>query len=562
MNYAADLETTTDINDCRVWAWGVCDTENYSFEWGTDLSQFFGWCVKNTGSTLYFHNLKFDGEFLIHYLLNHDFTHITQKYDIASRTFETLITDMGVYYSIKIYFEVKGKRRITVTILDSLKIIPLSVEQTAKAFNLGMDKLEIDYDKKRDKGYIPDKEEIDYLSNDVGIMARAISQLHAEKLTKMTTASNAMHDYKNIICGKYFDKWYPSPEYDKDVRLAYKGGYTYLNPKYRNMEVNGGLVFDVNSLYPSVMYNCYMPYGEAIYFEGEYEPDESYPLYIQALSCEFSVKKGYIPTIQLKGNFRFMPNEYIEESNGEVTLCLTSVDMKLFTKHYYVYNIEYHGGWKFRQSNKMFTKYIDKWIKVKNDATIAKNGGMRTIAKLMLNSLYGKFALNPNVQSKIPYLDKESGRVRYFLGEKGTRKPIYSPVAIFITAHARHKTITTAQQLFDRFIYADTDSLHLIGTEMPDIPIDNVKLGEWKHEATFTKAKYVRQKTYIEEIDGELNVVCAGMPHKLHKDVTFDNFEEGASYDGKLVPKHVDGGIVLESTQFTIKRLDKTNKKC
>lgn len=32
---------------------------------------------------------------------------------------------------------------------------------------------------------------------------------------------------------------------------------------------------------------------------------------------------------------------------------------------------------------------------------------MRTLAKLMLNALYGKFALNPNVRSKIPYYDND-----------------------------------------------------------------------------------------------------------------------------------------------------------
>ena len=31
--------------------------------------------------------------------------------------------------------------------------------------------------------------------------------------------------------------------------------------------------------------------------------------------------------------------------------------------------------------------------------------------------------------------------------------------------------------------------------------IDDVKLGFWKHESSFTKARFVRQKTYIEEIN-------------------------------------------------------------
>ena len=39
--------------------------------------------------------------------------------------------------------------------------------------------------------------------------------------------------------------------------------------------------------------------------------------------------------------------------------------------------------------------YGDKWTEVKTKASIKGNEGMRTIAKLQLNSLYGKMASNP-----------------------------------------------------------------------------------------------------------------------------------------------------------------------
>ena len=186
------------------------------------------------------------------------------------------------------------------------------------------------------------------------------------------------------------------------------------------------------------------------------------------------------------------------------------------------------------------------------ESTLNGNKAMRTLAKLMLNALYGKFALNPNVQSKIPYYD--NGLIKYTLGDKETRNPIYIPVGTFITAWARHKTITSAQKVYDRFLYADTDSLHLIGTEIPKgLEVDPVKLGAWKHESTFTRARFVRQKTYIEEIDGELNITCAGMPSRCYKHVTWDNFIAGSSFEGKLQFTHVQGGVVLKDIDFTIK---------
>ena len=85
----------------------------------------------------------------------------------------------------------------------------------------------------------------------------------------------------------------------------------------------------------SVMYYCNLPYGEPIYYDGNYEKDDLYDLYIQMIRCNFKLKKNYIPTIQLKNSTAFNPTEYITDSNGEdVTLCLTSVDMELFKAHY------------------------------------------------------------------------------------------------------------------------------------------------------------------------------------------------------------------------------------
>ena len=203
----------------------------------------------------------------------------------------------------------------------------------------------------------------------------------------------------------------------------------------------------------------------------------------------------------------------------------------------------------------LFKDYIDKWYAVKQQATIDGNKQMRTISKLMLNSLYGKFGMNPKTRSKIPVLDWTNDRVTYVYGEPEIREPIYIPIATFITAWARYLTITSAQSVYDRFLYADTDSLHLIGTGIPaELDVDPVRLGAWKHEATFTRGKYLRAKTYIEEIDGRLCVTCAGLPDELHDQVTFENFEPGAIYTGKLRPVHTAGGIVLEETNFSIRR--------
>lgn len=554
MTYAADFETTTDIDDCRVWAWAVCEVGNYdNFRYGVTINELMGMCKKDKNNILYFHNLKFDGEFILYWLFHNGFK-LNNETKLNTNEFSTLISDTGLFYSIEICFKRTKKEIVKVKILDSLKILPFSVEKVAQAFNLPISKLSINYQEKREIGHKLTEEEISYIKNDVEIVARAIEILHKQGLTKMTTGANALEEYKKIISKKLFEKWFPPPLYDSDIRQAYKGGFTYLNPKYCGKDIKNGIVLDVNSLYPSVMYYSPLPYGEGKYFTGKYINDDNYNLYIQMFSCQFKLKKGYIPTIQLKNNMSFVPTEYLESSKGEyITMCLTNIDLELFFEHYEVYDIEYISGWKFRSYIGLFKNYIDKWNKIKVQATIEKNGAMRSIAKLMLNSLYGKFALNPKVKSKYPFLGDDD-IIHYRIVKEADRKPIYIPMGVFITSWARYKTITSAQKVYDRFIYADTDSLHLEGEEIPEgLEISDTELGKWKLESRFTKARFIRQKSYIEEIDNKLKITCAGMPESCYKYVTWDNFHKGVEYNGKLKISHTSGGIVLLESPHTLR---------
>ena len=557
--YVADFETTTNKKDCRVWAWGLCEIGHpANFEYGNTIETFMRRMkeLAKARETVYFHNLKFDGEFILYWLFKNGYSHIVDKKEKTNCTFTTLISDKGQFYSMEIYFKVYKTKSHKIKFLDSLKVLPLSVAEIARGFDLPVQKLELDYIADREPGHTLTIDEISYLRNDCEIVARALDILFKQDLKRMTTAANALSDYKQIIGMRNFERWFPVPEYDADVRQSYRGGFTYVNPRYQNRVLGAGIVLDVNSLYPSVMYFKPLPYGDPIYFTGKYKPDKLYNLYVQMLVCNFRLKPNHIPTIQLKHNIAFSPTEYVTDSAGEdVVLCLTSVDLELFLSHYDVYNVEYISGWKFKSSTILFTQYIDKWYAVKQKATIDGNKPLRLISKLQLNSLYGKYGTAPKCRSKIPVFDYHADVVRYQYGEWEERKPIYIPVATFITAWARFITISAAQTVYDRFIYADTDSLHLIGTDIPpELDIDPVRLGAWKHESTFSKAKFIRAKSYLEEIDGKINVTCAGLPAAIHNQVTFENFTESAIYTGKLKPTRVSGGVVLEETNFTLKK--------
>ena len=551
----ADFETTTDLNDCRVWAWGVSEIGNpQNFTYGSNIDSFMDHIKGLKKVDIYFHNLKFDGEFILSWLFQNDFIHVLDRKELKGHTFTSLISDKGQFYSMEVMWKDKGKRnKESITFYDSLKILPFSVDAIAKGFNLPIQKLEIDYHKKREPGHILTNEEVSYLKNDVEIVASALQLLFDQGLDKMTQGSNALFDYKRTVTVKRFKQWFPVPDYDADVRRAYRGGFTYLKPEHRGQDIGEGIVLDVNSLYPSVMYEKLLPYGEGVHFKAQYEDDDLYPLYVQALSCQFELKPKHIPTIQLKNNLAFIPTEYLESSGSEeVILYMTNIDLQLFKEHYDIYNIEYIGGWMFKATNKLFKPYITKWNNEKMQAKKEGNRAMYLLSKLMNNALYGKFALNPKVRSKIPYYT--DGMVKYYRGEEEEREGIYIPVGTFVTSYSREKTIRAAQQLYDRFIYADTDSLHLIGTDIPpELNIDDVKLGLWSHESTFTRARFLRQKSYIEEIDGKLQITCAGLPASSYQYVTWDNFQEGAIYEGKLQPKRTKGGVVLQEVTFEIK---------
>lgn len=609
--FTADFETNVDENDCRVWAYSICEIGNIdNFIYGNNIEDFIKWCSDpKENYRVYFHNLKFDGEYIFSYLLNNGYECVKDKKDVKDKTFTCLIGEMGQFYSIEIYFEVKSKKHINkVTIYDSFKILAMSVRQIAKEFSLPIRKLNIDYKEYREVGHVLTSEEIDYIRNDVEIMARALEIMFKEGLTKMTIGANALSNFRDN--NSYFNQYFPEIPYeiDADIRTSYKGGFTYLNPLYKEKEVKKGIVLDVNSLYPSVMMNDKMPFGTPIYFEGKYQKDFLHPLYVQRISCSFKVKKNKIPTIQIKGSLDYIENEYIEDTFGDiVTLTLTNIDLELFFNHYEVTSeVIYQGGYKFKCIDGIFSSYINYWSDKKIESKKEGNSALYKISKLMLNSLYGKFSKNPNIISKYPVL--EEGIIKYKNYDLEIGKSLYIPIGSFITAYARRKTIETSQKIrdytlsrygVDYYIYSDTDSIHMLELKEEElkefIDIDDYILGYWKLESDFIRGKYIRQKCYIEEslvsiedynkilnkcLDEEeqeevkpyytyddklnkyrfLNCTVAGLPKALSKYVNFENFKPGFNIsasekdkDHKLTYKHVKGGVMLVDTDFTIK---------
>lgn len=542
MIWACDFETYPSPIRTWVWAWGAANIEEPDeFIHGSKISDFIDWLEEQR--TAYFHNLKFDGGFIADYLLNNgwEYTHSKPKHQ---KQFSCLVAKSGQWYMMELKFK---KRKVK--IYDSLKKLPMPISSIAKAFNLDEKKGDIDYNLYRPEGWEITENELDYLKNDCVILAKALNTQFHHGLSKMTIGADALDDFKTRITKSRFNNLFPELDenVDKEIRSSYRGGWVYCN---KPGDYDSSICFDVNSLYPYVMYTFPMPFGKPVYFEGEYKEDKAFPLYVITFRADFKLKEGFLPTIQLKHSRFHGTTEYVTQHWGMGTdekICLTSVDFEVFQKHYDIFDIEFLGGYKFRAISNLFKDYIDYWMEIKRTT----KGGQRTLAKLMLNSLYGKFGKNPDVTRKDVELDND--RIKCVVSENEKGKGIYIPVAAFITAFARRHTITYAQRNYQRFIYADTDSLHLIGTEIPDgLPVHNSNLGEWKVEYQSTWSRYIKPKRYMVETDGKLHITCAGLPDKLYHLVTKDNFKNGTSYYGKLTPVYVPGGVYLKETSFTM----------
>lgn len=428
------------------------------------------------------------------------------------------------------------------------------MREIANAYHLPISKGEIDYRLDRSESYIATNEEIDYVMRDTEIIARVMNILYEKDMTKLTSSGDTFYLYQKHM-GSNFKYFFPELDIELDnyFRKSYRGGVCQVNEKYKNKILHSDFVYDVNSMYPAQMVKELLPYGQPEYFSGEYKYDIKMPLYIIHINVDCKLKDGFRPTVLLNKGFFTLSNEYLIDTNMEmIELYLTSVDFEIFKKHYEIYDIEYVDGYKFYGSRKLFKSFIDPIYERKCNSV----GAERALNKLLLNSLYGKFATNPRHIDKVPYID-ENGTLQYkVLDEILIGKTYYVAVASFITSYARKQLFEAIQDNYDSFIYCDTDSIHL-ATEAVNIDIDSKKIGAWKLETSnnlVVTAKYIGTKAYYQIFKDETNnVKLAGCPDNVKDKIKIEDFKYGSVFSGKLLPKMVKGGVVLIDTEFTIK---------
>lgn len=563
--YMADFETTVYEDQKRTDVWAAAITrvgdETEHVDVFNSLPAFYDWIITNIDSDMicYFHNLKFDGEFILCYLMERgdyiecfdETTPLTlyegsrlertvkqgefeHDKDMPPGSYKYLISDLGAWYNIK----VKRHDGHIIEFRDSLKLIPCSVKKMGKDFKTKHQKSSIEYTGYRVPGGVITDEEKEYIANDVLVVKEVLEIMFSEGHNKLTIGACCLEEYKNS-CPAYDDLYPDLAAYDIDksiyndenadayIRRAYHGGWCYVKEDRAGQKQYDGCTADVNSLYPSMMDsesgNRY-PIGYPHFFRGitdfarvKEDPNKYYFIRVRT---RFYLKEDHLPFIQIKRNKLYTTTEMLKTSDvldrktgkyykylydkktGErvptsVEVTFSKTDWELVQEHYNLTETEILDGCWFFTSAGIFDKYIRKYRKLKETST----GSKRQICKLLLNNLYGKMSAGTNSSFKRLFLNGSEALSSETIFECN-KKAGFIACGAAITSYARAFTVRAAQKNYKYFAYADTDSLHLVCSpkDVVGIRIHETAFNCWKIESEWDEALFVRQKTYAEHI--------------------------------------------------------------
>lgn len=576
--YVADFETTVlseaDLKkygleeqaETEVWSAAICKcVEHPEPDMVTvynNIYEFFNHLERlEDGAMVYFHNLRFDGSYILNELINEGFVPATTITDIGDyydeekvpkyandfemlfqpNSYKACISNMGQYYSITIRFDSK-----TIQIRDSAKLLPLTLKEIGEGFQTKYQKLEMEYEGDRHAFGAITAEELDYIKNDVLVLSEALWKArNVFGLKELTIASCALKEFKNLLTEPVFDAYFPDLRevyFDNGqtayeyVKKSYFGGWCYVkediqekvflaDDKYKDFikgdytPVKNIIVLDVNSLYPDSLHSTdegeqhWYPVGVPEYFTGEpTEDDIKNKCVFRRFKCHFDIKEDHLPFIHIRDSRFYRGNECLKTDkvcgkdilpDGTSTIrefTMTQIDFELFCDQYDLTDYEPIDYCTFDREEGIFDVYIDKWMANKIKGKKEKNKALTLVSKLLLNSLYGRLATSENSSSKFVY--QEDGVLKFKTRIAYDKKPVAIGAGSYCTAIARNKTIRAAQANYHSFAYADTDSIHCYDVDVADIKgckIDRAKLGYWKAEVSKgAVATYVKQKTYIE----------------------------------------------------------------
>jgi len=379
---------------------------------------------------------------------------------------------------------------------------------------------------------------------------------------KLTIASTAM----DLWLRKYLDRWIMQPpkEQIEELREGYYGGRT--EAFYRGQINNTRLyLYDINSLYPYVMKARRYPVPDSVVIITD-NTDIKYIMNYEGLSyCSIQAPKIMYPLLPLRttdDNKLLFPAGEFEgwHTHAELRKAL-SIGYKIrYIKKTYYYKMTFSPFYRY------VTDMYDLRLKYKQEKS-----PMQLPVKILLNSLYGKFAqrlhnmeivFDQDMVAKCLAYNNEHNKQRYkidsphcpksdipipkdIIKEHGlpensvydtsrmffitdTESDRYSKfinpiLSIYITSYARlelykwiEKVISTASG--GKVFYCDTDSV-ITDIKLPE----DTGLGMMKLEKTITDLIIVRPKLYFyRTIEGNEYSRAKG----IHGSLSYSEFTE------------------------------------
>lgn len=616
--YGADFETDNDGETAWICQWSI---SNGAREYhGQSLEEWMDflydlWSQKRHSKIyIYFHNLKYDLQFF--------------KSELSSFCDDNML-DMqitmrrGNPIQITLRETECALHANSIVFRDSMKKQPGNLKSLAKS--IGMKKLESPRHGflsgwSADLDYSDGSDDWTYIDNDARIVAVAMRRLHRDGFTRATASGDTWHqaqEWMRRIKGtnrKYavnhkWDEYFPHVELDLDMlwRRGYAGGLNISMHQGCNRATEGMPIVheDVHNMYGGKMDKSPLPIGLPII--SDEPPTVPGMLYIVHTMIKLELKDGMFPWFQFKNGY---DNQLEGLKHGEPVIhcecyhemILTNVDLELLAEWYYIDVDEDWDPvyWIFKSKTGIFTEYLDFWTERKEKAT---KGSLDYItAKLMINSLYGRFALAPETEIVKLQYDYEDDLWKW-ISEPGVNEnnDAYLPFAMFVTAWARRTLLDNCLAVgCDNVIHCDTDSVIHFG-EPVESPrsVHGEHRGTWGIESRPTVIYEGGFKRYIEILsdDGEIHsmrdvaMAAAGVPQQLddngvpigmwvellddpkricmtglvlgHDEYRIESewlrklyLDNGLNPDCvntmKLLPVNVPGGVILRESQHTL----------
>lgn len=533
--FYADTETTQfdPVKGVRVYLWcAIDDNGNEYFNFDVDTLYKF---LATHDAIFYFHNLKFDWSYVEYYALTHGI-----KYKILERK--------GTIFSVKF-----GACELR----DSINLINCSLQDMGNNYCTQYKKTSIDYEA-ADYDHKATAAEIEYCLNDCYVLREGLTtwknnlkeillrngaiKTVAKIDKKLTYAGIAFEAFKEL---SLFDECCPKTTLEEYNQLigAYHGGYVYSNPGGIQRNI---MMIDCNSIYPYIYSEKALPYGNGFLCDNE-EEIYKHDFYIINVNISFDLKPGFIPIIG--GGFgKYGGINYQRSTDGQtINITVCRYDWELIKEFYYV-EYEYCSGYWWNTQQGFYKRYCDIFMAEKINA---KSLIVRSLAKMMLNSPYGKTAMNGTSEIVDYFLQDDVVHSKIVGYEVQDEVFQYLPQAISITAQARQHLLHTAKSIgFDKVAYMDTDSIKfdMIGVDTSKLWIHPKQLGAWKDEGHPFYFKTIAPKKYIIYEGGKLSITCAGFNKKALTQQLYHG-QQVSTQKARLLITKFDKGLKIECLQ-------------